>query len=520
MSSTGSLDSVAGALAASSSSSASARSGSASASSAASSSSSVSSSSAASSLSSSTSSSSESSSPSSAAASTSFSATLTSSSLSFTTSPSAISQAPAEPSSAFSAPLDSTPGPSQASPSVVTSGTPSDSFDNSLNTPSPTAPTSASLSPQGAPASTWNAASPSTLEAVQHPSLSSSSSSLSQDDVLASQPAGQTTRSFKTTFTARPSADWRNAQSASRGGSSSFWSTDGDDGAGPSSTAELGGALQVSSSQDSPTPMAVGANPTSTLVYTAVWQTTLASNSGTATSGQVVDVTQVTTRGYGSTDTLSSLPSDTTAGAGASSASSGHGTNALVVILVPILVVGALLVPCILLLLRIRRRRQVRFMSTYEDLTGHRASGTYTDSLARDSESPFPYDMASIPSASMVHRDMASRGSSRAQTARGASPADDPFADAPEDAHAPLFAEYAHARSDSAAPRTRSPSAASSRPGSRWGTLTPMSRGVYSPAPTDSRAGSRSANRSVDLATPFEWDGMEDPFADPNRHAD
>lgn len=302
--------------------------------------------------------------------------------------------------------------------------------------------------------------------------------------------------------------------------------------------------------------MAVGADPsaTSRQVYTAVWQTTLASNSGTATSGQVVDVTQITTRGYGAANTTPAFLTSSIATPGAGAASnSAHSTNALVVILVPVLVVAALIVPCVLILLRIRRRRSVRFMSTYEDLTGHNTSDIeyqdalrrpYADTLGgRDSESPFPYDMASIPSASMVHLDMAqgsrtgsaaagvARADSRARSSpRLVSPVEDPFADrAPDesDAHAPLFAAY------SSAPRTRSPSSASSvRPASRWGTLSPVSRrGAYSPAPTDSRAGSRNGHSplvrghskhytdgSVDLTTPFEWDGMEDPFADPNRH--
>ena len=231
--------------------------------------------------------------------------------------------------------------------------------------------------------------------------------------------------------------------------------------------------------------MAVGADPsaTSRQVYTAVWQTTLASNSGTATSGQVVDVTQVTTRGYGAANTAPTFTTSSIATPGAGAASnSGHGcvtlfwpsatsadfachsTNALVVILIPVLIVAALIVPCVLILLRIRRRRSVRFMSTYEDLTGHNTSDIeyqdalrrpYADTLGgRDSESPFPYDMASIPSASMVHLDMAqgsrpgsavavARADSRARSPRLVSPVEDPFADrAPDesDAHAPLFA--------------------------------------------------------------------------------
>ncbi|EKM53216.1 uncharacterized protein PHACADRAFT_259419, partial [Phanerochaete carnosa HHB-10118-sp] len=275
--------------------------------------------------------------------------------------------------------------------------------------------------------------------------------------------------------------------------------------------------------------------------------TTLASNSGTATSGQVVGVTQVTTRSYGIVSTATTVPTGNTANDRAGTANPGHGTNALVVILVPVLVVTALLVPCIFFLLRIRRRRQGHFVATYENLTVHNTSDTeyqpedslrppYADTLPRrDSGNPLPYDMPSIPSASMLQLDMAQVSRARADS-RLVSPLEDPFADH-VDAHAPLYAEYyVHGRSDSrgSQSQTRSPSVASStRTISRWNTLTsPVSRrGAYSPAPTDSRAGSRSGHSlltrghskhhtdaSVDLATPFEWDGMEDPFADPNKH--
>ena len=185
-------------------------------------------------------------------------------------------------------------------------------------------------------------------------------------------------------------------------------------------------------------------------------------------------------------------------------------------------------------------------MSTYEDLTGHhprdaeyadslRPGRAYADSVqGRDSVSPVSYDMCSIPSASLVHLDIdmaRARADSRGAGSRGPTPTEDPFADRPSpdeaDPRAPLFSDYAHERSDS-----RGSAASSVRPSSRWRAHTPVStRGAYSPAPTDSRAGSRSGasslfrgqskrreDGSVDLATPFEWDGMEDPFADPNRH--
>lgn len=145
--------------------------------------------------------------------------------------------------------------------------------------------------------------------------------------------------------------------------------------------------------------------------------------------------------------------------------------------------------------------------------------------------------MSSLPGLGVVHLDMAqvrgARPGSRVQSARLASPVEDPFADrSPDDTDArpPLFSEYVHVRSSSRGSSTRSPSAASStRPSSRWGTMS--RKGAYSPAPTDLRSGSRSGQSllarihpkhaqdgSVDLATPFEWDGMEDPFADPNKH--
>lgn len=209
-----------------------------------------------------------------------------------------------------------------------------------------------------------------------------------------------------------------------------------------------------------------------------------------------------------------------------------------VVVLVPALVVVACVIPCLIYILRVRHRRKVRFMSTYEDLTGHNTSDVeyqdnirhpYADTVASDSR----YDMSSIPSASMVHLDIVqrrARAESRAQSNRLPTPVEDPFSDRPDDsdASAPLFA--GHERTDSRATRTRSPSTVSSRPPSRWGARTPSStgsrnKGGFAPVPTsESTSGARGgpglpAQLEVDLSSPFEWDGMEDPFADPNKHS-
>lgn len=187
-------------------------------------------------------------------------------------------------------------------------------------------------------------------------------------------------------------------------------------------------------------------------------------------------------------------------------------------VFLPLIALTALLIPCLIYLLRLRRRRAVRFMSTYEDLHGARAS--LGDAPYADSLSDAHTDMASIPSASLVHLalDMGrARADSRATTrttsrtnsrmgsssSRGASPVDDPFAD--PDARAPLVA-----------PSRRSPSSASAaRPPSRWGAST-SSRGAFSPVPTDAH---HHQGLSVDLGAPLEWEGMDDPFADPNRRA-
>jgi hypothetical protein len=161
----------------------------------------------------------------------------------------------------------------------------------------------------------------------------------------------------------------------------------------------------------------------------------------------------------------------------------------------------------------------------------------YADTLASESR----YDMSSIPSASMVHLDMLqrrARADSRAQSSspsgssRLGTPLEDLFADhEPDtDVHASLFGR-SESRGDM---RTRSPSTLGSRLPSRWGALGPGStfsggsrKGAFSPVPTsEARAGSglRSGSRdvpqlSVDLSSSFEWEGMEDPFADPNKHS-
>lgn len=227
------------------------------------------------------------------------------------------------------------------------------------------------------------------------------------------------------------------------------------------------------------------------------------------------------------------------------------------VTLVPVLVVAAILVPCLIYLLRHRRHRRVRFMSTYEDLTRHEPSDMeyvrrrpYTDAgtSGRDSESQ--YDVGSIPSASMVHLDMvqrrasyataASSNSIRPQSQSRLSPVDDPFADNSyysSDASSLLVGQQGRANGGARSPS----SVGGSRPPSRWGALSPTptfpgpspKRGAFSPVPTDtqSRRGSRPLTwhnyptveshqeESVDLTSPLEWADMEDPFANPNKRS-
>ncbi|KIP09373.1 hypothetical protein PHLGIDRAFT_126380 [Phlebiopsis gigantea 11061_1 CR5-6] len=275
-----------------------------------------------------------------------------------------------------------------------------------------------------------------------------------------------------------------------------------------------------STSSDSPTPVAAVAGPSETTLpfvqlTTIPVQTTLASNSGTATSGQVGDITQMV-----GTMPTPAAPSATSERA---DAAQGRGVTLLVATLVPaILVVLALLVAGLLFVRRIRRNRRAWFMATYEDLT---ASGDveYAASSRRSSR----YGSAgSVPSAASAHRDMVQRHGTHLPAL-----VEDPFGD-PVDVHTPLVG---HARAESAARAptptssvgarrgARSPALPSPSPGAKAGRrLSAMSVIGRSPSPLamSTKAGSRPKSAaSVDLTNPREWADMDDPFADPNKRA-
>ncbi|KAF7798061.1 hypothetical protein EIP86_009273 [Pleurotus ostreatoroseus] len=82
----------------------------------------------------------------------------------------------------------------------------------------------------------------------------------------------------------------------------------------------------------------------------------------------------------------------------------------LVAILVPVLVTLLVILPCLILLVRWRRRKRVRFMPEYglaenqpnASYSGHEA---YADSVTTTRDGS-QYDMVSVPSASMVHAEL------------------------------------------------------------------------------------------------------------------
>ncbi|KAI0339305.1 hypothetical protein BDW22DRAFT_1361843 [Trametopsis cervina] len=222
---------------------------------------------------------------------------------------------------------------------------------------------------------------------------------------------------------------------------------------------------------------------------TSTWDVTLTSASGTLTAGQVVQMTGASTADGSATASPS-------AGSLATSGTSNHAIVAAIV--VPILIFFFFILPCIGLFIRLRRRKAVRFMETFEDMAQrspaayhHYTHQPFADTLSTIHE----FDVSSIPSARGVHADMLLPAPSRANANMN------PFADpaSEDDAHAPLFAHGAQHRTYGHRTRrgtgTTSPASESSA-SVRWGALSPSSVSVSSRS--TSRLGALSPSSPTD----------------------
>ncbi|KAI0696612.1 hypothetical protein BC835DRAFT_1414163 [Cytidiella melzeri] len=313
------------------------------------------------------------------------------------------------------------------------------------------------------------------------------------------------------------------------------------------------------SSGSSQTTPAMAAAPVPTMfslpheaeLTTATWEMTMPTASGTMTAGQVVQMTAVSTVGLGS----SALPSSTSISN--SEAISGSKHILLAAILTPIVIFCVVVLPCLWFLFRLRTRKKVRFMATYEDMTGDIPSyryiprAPYAETLSTINEYDSQWDMVSIPSARGVHTDMLPVG-----TRSDLEGSSNPFADPSDDdnAHSPLVGRgfprwYGRTRSETRATSPGSESSASmvasvAAP-SRWGALSPSSvssrstsrLGSFSPVPLDSSTASKGSQLRLGVYSSrssgqeqYSSDGggvysgsdferMEDPFANPNKRS-
>lgn len=203
--------------------------------------------------------------------------------------------------------------------------------------------------------------------------------------------------------------------------------------------------------------------------------------------------------------------------------------------------------PILVCLVRRRRRKRVRFMSTYEDLTGYDTSdsprmlqaGPRGVSWPETADSESQYDMCSIPSASSrVHLDIHARRASAAPSHASSSVYSS--ADADDAPLVPVPGRKASSRSLRADGAT-SPASVVSRSKTWARALSPSfstsRKGAFSPVPSDSHSHPHTtpsirppqhsrddSMEEIDIALSptsrsIMWEQADDPFANPNQRS-